>query len=51
MATKITQDGFDVELGREPESKDCQLSHYIHYFSADRFVNQIEYYSKKLMLL
>lgn len=25
MATKITQDGFDVELGRESESKDCQL--------------------------
>lgn len=50
MATKITQDGFDVELGREPESKDCQLSH-IHCFSADRFVNQMEYYSKKLMLL
>lgn len=24
MATKITQDGSDVELGRESESKDCQ---------------------------
>ncbi|KAF2978567.1 hypothetical protein EK904_005931 [Melospiza melodia maxima] len=25
MATRITQDGFDVELGGETESKDCQL--------------------------
>lgn len=25
MATKITQDGFDVELGRESEAKDCHL--------------------------
>lgn len=36
MATKITHYGFDVELGRESESKDCQLLCLSQKITAER---------------
>lgn len=52
MATKITQDGFDGELEKESESKDCQFPSLRLFtleslLSPDWFVDQMEFHILK----